>query len=137
MASALIAEWAASSIFSPSPPGIPFDDVVATVDVTSIVVGGSAWEHTIVIQYKPESPISHVAFEDAQQAFAGPHTVDYCGCASRGGVQVTVRLNSLERLLLAKVGEHSHHHIITSHHWLFAWFELFDFCFVNLLRKAC
>lgn len=70
--------WASQAIFAT----VPFGDIVDHITVTSVWDGAnSQWIHTVEIEYKPESPLSHVAFSTAARTLVGSALViEYCGC---------------------------------------------------------
>eukprot|EP00035_Acanthoeca_spectabilis_P018414 m.391093 g.391093 ORF g.391093 m.391093 type:complete len:348 (-) comp16759_c2_seq1:92-1135(-) len=72
-----IRAWSADPIFD----HVRFRDVKRHVSVSS-VADGTAWVHTVTIQYKPETPLSHTDLNAAAAAFiaAGPIELSFCMC---------------------------------------------------------
>lgn len=78
---AILAVWEQQSgLFTGS---LDLDDILDSIRITSTTESGGNNVHTVVIEYKPESPIDHLQFiAAAQQAVAaGAITSSYCGCS--------------------------------------------------------
>jgi len=78
----------ASGLFPAGPPPPPFglDDILDDISADTANVGGSAVSGTrtgdVVLEYKPESPLSHQVFSLAANALVGQtlSTFEACGC---------------------------------------------------------
>lgn len=73
--------WAANDYFASA--AVSLDDVVDSITAESEWnVADSVWVHTITIEYKPESPLSHIDIDVAARQLIGTLSggLSYCGC---------------------------------------------------------